>query len=59
MQASPLDPVSYPPGVQAFNARMVVDACRPWERLGSFPRVAQATPELRAQVRQKFPELFS
>jgi 4-hydroxy-3-polyprenylbenzoate decarboxylase len=59
MQASPLDPVSYPPGVQAFNARMVVDACRPWERLGSFPRVAQATPELRAQVRQKFPDLFS
>ena len=58
MQASPLDPVSYPPGVQAFNARMVVDACRPWERLGSFPRVAQATPELRARVRHKFPDLF-
>jgi 4-hydroxy-3-polyprenylbenzoate decarboxylase len=59
MQASPLDPVSYPPGVQAFNARMVVDACRPWDRLDAFPRVAQASPELRAKVRARFPELFS
>jgi UbiD family decarboxylase len=58
MQASPLDPVSYPPGVQAFNARMVIDACRPWERLATFPRVAQASPELRARVRSKFPDLF-
>jgi UbiD family decarboxylase len=58
MQASPLDPISYPPGVQAFNARMVIDACRPWERLASFPRVAQATPELRARVRKTFPSLF-
>jgi hypothetical protein len=59
MQASPLDPVSYPPGVQAFNARMVVDACRPWERLASFPKVAQATPALREQIRNKFPDLFA
>lgn len=58
MQASPLDPISYPPGVHAFNARMVIDACRPWERLASFPRVAQATPDLRERVRQKFPDLL-
>lgn len=58
MQASPLDPVSYPPGTNAFNARMVVDACRPWDRLDSFPRVAQASPELRARVRARFPEVF-
>ena len=59
MQASPLDPVSYPPGVQAFNARMVVDACRPWERLDAFPRVARASDELRARVRSTYPELFT
>jgi 4-hydroxy-3-polyprenylbenzoate decarboxylase len=59
MQASPLDPISYPPGIQAFNARMVVDACRPWERLASFPKVAQASAELRARVRDKFPGLFT
>ena len=58
MQASPLDPVSYPADVRAFNARMVIDACRPWERLQSFPKVARATPELRARVREKFEELF-
>jgi 4-hydroxy-3-polyprenylbenzoate decarboxylase len=58
MQASPLDPVSYPPGVQAFNARMVIDACRPWERLAAFPRVAQASAALRERVRAKFPDVF-
>lgn len=59
MQASPLDPVSYPPGVHSFNARMVIDACRPWERLDSFPRVAQASEALRSSVRTKYPILFS
>jgi 4-hydroxy-3-polyprenylbenzoate decarboxylase len=59
MQASPLDPIAYPAGVEAFNARMVIDACRPWERLATFPKVAQASPELRAEVRAKFPDLFS
>jgi hypothetical protein len=38
---------------------MVVDACRPWERLASFPKVAQASAELRARVRDKFPGLFT
>jgi hypothetical protein len=32
-----LDPISYPPGVQAFTAHVVIDACRPWERLAAFP----------------------
>jgi UbiD family decarboxylase len=59
MQASPLDPVSYPADARCFNARMVIDACRPWERLGSFPPVARATPELRAKVKDKFSDLFT
>ncbi len=58
MWASPLDPMAYPPDVRAFNARMVIDACRPWERLQSFPPVARATPELRAKVREKFADFF-
>lgn len=59
MQASPLDPMSYPPGVHAFNSRMVIDACRPWERLATFPPVAKASQELRAALIDKFPELFA
>jgi UbiD family decarboxylase len=58
MQASPLDPMSYPADVRAFNARMVIDACRPWERLQSFPKVARANPELRRRIKEKFHQLF-
>ena len=37
---------------------MVIDACRPYERLDDFPRVAQSSPELAAAVRAKYPDLF-
>jgi hypothetical protein len=37
---------------------MVIDACRPYERIDSFPTVAQSSPELSAAVRAKYPELF-
>jgi hypothetical protein len=36
----------------------VVNACRPWGKLSSFPPVAEASPELKAQVMQKWPHLF-
>lgn len=53
-----LDPMSYPREKPAFNSRLVIDACRPWERLDSFPPVADISPELEQQTREKFPELF-
>jgi len=40
------------------NTRMVIDACRPYERLETYPKVAQSSPELAARVRGKFPELY-
>ena len=40
------------------NSRMVVDACRPYERLDTFPKVATSSKELAAQVRAKYPELY-
>jgi UbiD family decarboxylase len=58
MWASPLDPMAYPPESRAFNSRMVIDACRPWERLSSFPKVARASADLREQVRAKFANVF-
>ena len=38
MQASPLDPMSYPSDIQAFNSRMVIDACTPWSAAILFRR---------------------
>ncbi len=55
--SSPLDPMSYPPEGSVFNARVLIDACRPWERRGSFPRVAQNSPDLRARIVKKWKNL--
>lgn len=41
-----------------YNSRMVVDACIPYERLGSFPAVAQTSKELAREVRNKYPALY-
>jgi UbiD family decarboxylase len=40
------------------NSRMVIDACIPYERIESFPPVAQTSRELAAKVRAKYPELY-
>jgi 4-hydroxy-3-polyprenylbenzoate decarboxylase len=58
MWSTPLDPTAYPPESPNMNSRMVIDACRPWERRATFPPVARATPELRARTVERFPELF-
>jgi 4-hydroxy-3-polyprenylbenzoate decarboxylase len=58
MWSTPLDPTAYPPESPNMNSRMVIDACRPWERRATFPPVARATHELRARTVEKFPELF-
>src|SRR3989441_13352313 len=49
-----LDPMSYPPEKPVFNNRMVIDACRPWERLATFPKVTEAGPELKRKVLEKW-----
>ncbi len=41
-----------------YNSRVVIDACIPYERLDSFPQVAQTSPELAAEMRRKFPDAF-
>jgi 4-hydroxy-3-polyprenylbenzoate decarboxylase len=54
--STPLDPMLTGPPWE--NNRAVVNACRPWGRLSSFPPVAEASPELKARVMQKWPHLF-
>ncbi|GAA2630015.1 UbiD family decarboxylase [Paractinoplanes durhamensis] len=52
-RGSRLDPM-LPAGAAPFNSRAVIDACRPWERLGSFPRVAESDPAYLAGVRGRW-----
>ncbi|HEY6821059.1 MAG TPA: UbiD family decarboxylase [Burkholderiales bacterium] len=40
------------------NSRAVVIATRPFERLGDFPPVARASPELRRKVEAKFQDIL-
>lgn len=37
-----------------FSSRAIIDACRPFDHLDEFPPVAEASPELQAQVRKKW-----
>ena len=37
---------------------MVIDACIPFERLKTFPKVATTSLELKAVIHSKFPDLF-
>ena len=43
---------------ELYNSRVVINACIPYERLETFPKVAQTSPELAAEVRAKFPDVF-
>ena len=56
MWSTPLDPLLRKPPY--FNNRAVVDACRPWGWKDDFPKVAEASPELKADMRKKWAHLF-
>ncbi len=51
MWTAAIDPMV---GGGQLNSRAVIDACRPFERLASFPPVARASAHLRAEVAAKF-----
>jgi UbiD family decarboxylase len=42
-----------------FNSRALLDACRPFDRLESFPRVAEASPALVRETLGRWRELFA
>ena len=59
MWSTPLDPL-IPPGSKAYHSnRAVIDACKPYERLKDFPKVARASPEMLAKVKEKFSDLLA
>jgi 4-hydroxy-3-polyprenylbenzoate decarboxylase len=40
------------------SSRGIIDACKPYEWIQDFPRVAAADPEDIRSIREKFPEVF-
>jgi UbiD family decarboxylase len=48
-----LDPMAYGSD-DPRNARMVIDACRPWSRRDTFPIVARSSKQLDADIRAKW-----
>jgi UbiD family decarboxylase len=53
------DPMSIAyPYAAPFSSKAIIDACRPFEHLADFPRVAEASKELQEKVKAKWKELF-
>lgn len=57
---SPVDPMHYPSQEDGavMASRLLIDACRPWERRHSFPVPVQPSPQLVERVRARFSGLF-
>jgi UbiD family decarboxylase len=51
-----LDPMCYDADRDRRNARVVIDACRPFARRDSFPIVARSSRELDARIKAKWAE---
>lgn len=57
--STPLDPMAYAgEGARYYNNRMIIDACRPYDRLGTFPTVARVGEADARELRQRWPKLF-
>lgn len=54
-----LDPMAYPDDHPMYNARVVVDACRPWHRRQTFPAATVTSAETHRRIREKFPDLVA
>ena len=50
---SKLDPM-LPPGAPLFNSRAIIDATRPWERLATFPKVAESDPGFLREIHDRW-----
>jgi UbiD family decarboxylase len=56
--SSPLDPI-YPTRAKIFfGSRAIIDACKPYDWLQDFPKVAQSSPGEKQKVIDKWPDIF-
>ncbi len=49
-----LDPRAYPDETRNMNSRMVIVACKPWNRIKDWPQVVRSSEGLDERVRAKF-----
>jgi UbiD family decarboxylase len=58
--STPLDPMAYAgaDGRSYFNDRLVIDACIPYDRLHSFPKIVRTSAEQRSRLQAAWPALF-
>jgi UbiD family decarboxylase len=61
MWSTSLDPMAYAgdEGPRYYNNRMVIDACRPYDRIETFPPVVRQTKAEADALRARWPELFT
>jgi 3-polyprenyl-4-hydroxybenzoate decarboxylase len=55
---SRVDPLLADP-TAPYNSRALIDACRPFEKIDTFPRVAQASPRLVRETVAKWRSVFA
>jgi 4-hydroxy-3-polyprenylbenzoate decarboxylase len=41
-----------------YNSRTVIDACIPYERINTFPKVAETSPGFRKKIFELYPDLM-
>jgi UbiD family decarboxylase len=41
-----------------YNSRTIIDACIPYERINTFPKVAETSPGLRKKIFELYPDLM-
>ena len=59
-RSTSLDPMAHSADGQYYtNNRMIIDACRPYHRLGTFPAVARKSAAEAEILRARWPELFT
>jgi 4-hydroxy-3-polyprenylbenzoate decarboxylase len=56
--SSPVDPMYGRGGTGAFGSRAIIDACRPFDSIDRFPRVARAGIEARQSVAERWRRLL-
>lgn len=52
--STPLDPMAYPDENKRYNNRVVIDACKPWLRRGTFPQTVEPSSGYQAELIEKW-----
>ena len=57
----PVDPMMDPADRNRnliVNSRLIINACRPWERIKEFPPVNKFSPDYRDQILKQWSKIF-